>query len=85
MINVEVARRRRDKTRLHNAPAGVKETLLELERRITRAADEGKDSITFCWLDTFGREQRERVLEVLRENGFEVSYTANWVSVSWVN
>lgn len=85
MINVEAARRRRDKTRQRNIPTGTKETLLEVERRITRAADEGKDSITFCWLDTFGREQRERVLEVLRENGFEVSYTTNWVSVSWVD
>lgn len=85
MINVEAARRRRDKTRQRNTPAKVKETLLELERRIARAADEGKDFITFCWLDTFGKEQREQVLECLRANGFEVSQTVNWVSVSWID
>lgn len=85
MINVEAARHRRDKTRQRNTPAKVKETLLELERRIARAADEGKDSITFCWLDTFGKEQREQVLECLRANGFEVSQTVNWVSVSWID
>lgn len=85
MINVEAARRRRDKVRLHNSPAKVKETLFELERRIACAADKGEDSITFHWLDTFGTEQRERVLECLRMNGFEVLQTTNWVNVSWAD
>lgn len=85
MINVEAARRRRDKTRQRNIPTGTKETLLEVERRITRAADEGKDSITFCWLDTFDKELRKQVLECLRTNGFEVLQTGNWVSVSWID
>lgn len=85
MINVEAARRRRDKVQQRNGSANVKETLLELERRITRAADEGKSSITFHWLDTFNKEQRQEVLKSLRANGFEVLETTNWVSVSWVD